>query len=442
MLGAPLVYTLTGITSPSYILQDPPKHLDWFYDPQQKHGSWLQVDRSDSLNLTVTDSHHSAYSSQTDTTDQLDDRGLGHRQRHRQRRGRIGGRRRRRGRAQRQRLGRGPVRQEPRLVHREQLVRHAQHQRVHDRRRLHRRDDAHLAGLPLPHRRLRPHGHGREADPGAGREAPYGLYELTLPGPTVQFQRGGALLRLVPAGAPERQRPLLPRRLDSTTGLVALDPSTLGPPVTLQGSGETPVTLPQPLFNQAYLVDATGSSVELTIAQTTGSGNTTKTNGTLSESVDADAGACGKVNLGVGEADACADVDVKFDNSNSWGSLKTSSTSTTSTNTFTLQQDSAAQPSWAYGAATAYYTDPLGTYRVAHAVDLMASAVGIENWKHLLRREAGPGAQPPQPDAAGLQRQGQDHRHPAVGLPRTPGSRSGAPGPCARTPTTAARPGR
>ena len=54
VLGAPIVYTLTGNPSPSYVLQDPPKHLDWFYDPQQKHGSWLNVDRSDSLDLDVT----------------------------------------------------------------------------------------------------------------------------------------------------------------------------------------------------------------------------------------------------------------------------------------------------------------------------------------------------------------------------------------------------
>ena len=68
VLGAPLVFTMTGHYVPTWILQDPPKHLDWFYDPQQKHGSWLNVDRSDSLNLTLTDATTSTYSSQNDTT--------------------------------------------------------------------------------------------------------------------------------------------------------------------------------------------------------------------------------------------------------------------------------------------------------------------------------------------------------------------------------------
>jgi hypothetical protein len=66
-LGAPVVFRFADHQVPTSILQDPPKHLDWFYDPQQKHGSWLQVDRSNSLNLTVTDSSNSSYESQTTT---------------------------------------------------------------------------------------------------------------------------------------------------------------------------------------------------------------------------------------------------------------------------------------------------------------------------------------------------------------------------------------
>ena len=67
VLGAPVVFTFADHRVATSILQDPPKHLDWFYDPQQKHGSWLNVDRSNSLNLSVTDDTTTAYASQTTT---------------------------------------------------------------------------------------------------------------------------------------------------------------------------------------------------------------------------------------------------------------------------------------------------------------------------------------------------------------------------------------
>src|SRR5262249_43944176 len=132
---------------------------------------------------------------------------------------------------------------------------------------------------------------------------------------------------------------------------------------------------------KAYLVDPTGSSVALAISGTTGSGDSTTTGGTLSESADIDAGASAEVHAGIGQVDACTDVDVKFNNSNSWSTLNTGSNTTVSTNTFTLQQDSAAQPNWAYGAATAYYTDPVGVYRAAHAVNVLASSESAPEWR-------------------------------------------------------------
>lgn len=177
-------------------------------------------------------------------------------------------------------------------------------------------------------------------------------------------------------------------------GLVPLAPGDLGLPATLKGSdqnGTQPAKqLPQPLLNKGYLVDSTGSSVSLTISGTSGSGSTTNTNNTISESADVDGGMKSKFNIGVVKGSACAGVDLKFNNSNSWGTLKTATTSTTSTNTFTLQQDGAAQPNWAYGAATAYYSDPSGVYRASHAVDLLASTESAPEWKQYYARRADP----------------------------------------------------
>ena len=373
---------MTGHHVPTFILQDPPKHLDWFYDPQQKHGSWLNVDRSNSLNLTVTDATTSAYSSQTDTTTSWTigasvtvnvtasaEAG-------------VNGRRRRRGRAQRQRHGRGPVRPQPRLVHREQLVRHAQHQRVDERRRPPRRHRAHLAGLPLPHRQLHAQGHQTGTRClGPDGQPQYGFYEITLPGATVPFGPGGG------RAFGDWYQPLHQNgnalsypALDAATGLVPLDPGTLGPPVTLAGSdanGDTPpVTLPQPLSTRATSSTPPGPRSRCPSRRPPAAATPPDANGTLSESADVDGGRTGRPTSASPAVSGCADVDVKLNNSNSWGSLKTSSNSTTSTNTFTLQQDAAAQPNWAYGAATAYYTDPAGVYRAAHAVDLLASTDG------------------------------------------------------------------
>ena len=291
-LGAPLVYTLTGLNVPSYVLQDPPKHLDWFYDPQQGHGSWLQVDRTDAYNLTVKDDTTSEYSSQTDTTNSWT----------------IGASVTVNVTAEAE-AGAGKIASGGGGASVSASVGY-QYDKNHDwytassssdtlSTSASTTDDDYVAGTmrtwqvyryPIVNYALV----DTDGNPILGPDGKprYGVYELTLPGPTVEFQ-GGARAYDWYQPVHQNGNALSYPPTDPLTGKVALDPSTLGPPVTLQGSGETPVTLPQPLFNHAYLVDATGSSVELTIAQTTGSGNTTQTNGTLSESVDADAGALG-----------------------------------------------------------------------------------------------------------------------------------------------------
>ena len=387
VLGAPVVYTMSGHYVPNFILQDPPKHLDWFYDPQQKHGSWLQVDRSNSLNLTVSDSQGSAYQSQNDTTTSwtigasvttnvtasaevglkgVDDAGAAL-----DASATVGG----------------------------------QYDHNHDwysgssssdtlTTNGSTNDDDLMAGTqrtwsvyryPIIGRPLTDKDGAPVLTPDG--QPQYGYYELTLPGATVPFGPGGGIAHQDWYQPPHQNGNALSYpALDSTTGLVAIDPGTLGPPVPLIGSdanGQQPTEqLNQPLVNKGYMVDATGSSVSLTVTTTTSGGDTTNATGTLSESADVDAGVSGTANFGVGEVSGCVDVDVKLNNSNSWGSLKTSSNTTTATNTFTIQQDSAAQPNWGYGAATAYYTDSAGVYRASHGVDILASTDAVDNWTH------------------------------------------------------------
>ncbi len=212
----------------------------------------------------------------------------------------------------------------------------------------------------------------------------YGFYEITLPGQTIPFGPGGGRTYGDWYQPLHENGNVLSYPATGSDGLVPLDPATLGPPVTLTGSGDNgnkPVTLPQPLLNKSYLVDPTGSSVDLAISGTTGGGGSTSDSGTLSESLDIDAGASAEADAGIGQVNACADVDLKFNNSNSWSTLTTSSNTTTSTNSFTLQQDAAAQPNWAYGAATAYYTDSAGVYRATHAVNVLASSDSAPEWR-------------------------------------------------------------
>ena len=375
---------MTGHHVPTWILQDPPKHLDWFYDPQRKHGSWLNVDRTDSLNLTVTDATTSTYSSQTDTTTSWTigasatlnvtastdvglkgqaDAGLGLSVS-----ASVGGS----------------------YDHNHDWYGQSGSSNTLSVSGATNDDDL-MAGTertwsvyryPIVNYTLKDT--NGDPLPAPGGQPQYGFYEITIPGATVPFGPGGGRAFGDWYQPPHQNGNALSYpALDAQTGLVPLDPGVLGPPVTLAGSdgGGTPVTLPQPLLNKGYLVDPTGSSVELSIAQTSGSGDTTNATGTLSESLDVDGGMSAKFACGVGSESDCADLDIKVNNSNSWGSLKTSSNSTTSTNTFTLQQDAAAQPNWAYGAATAYYTDPAGVYRAAHAVNLLASSEAAPEWR-------------------------------------------------------------
>ncbi|HVG96854.1 MAG TPA: hypothetical protein VNK05_08140, partial [Chloroflexota bacterium] len=402
VLGAPLVFSMSDHYVPSYILQDPPKHLDWFYDPQQKHGSWLNVDRSKSLNLTVTDTTTSTYSSQTTTGSDWT----------------IGGS-----------LtsntvasgasGLGPVANAGAGLDVSVEVgdQYDKNQSGYNQSSSSYTqslegatdDDDLLAGTsrtwqiyryPILGRTLK----NAQGQPvlGPGGQPQYGFYEITLPGQTVPFGPGdgrgikGWYQPVHQNGIAFSYPPI-----DTGTGVVPVVTPTavatpppgstplptpvpgaavLGAPVVLAGA--TPAAqLTQPLLNKAYEVGATGSSVELSIAQTSGSGNTTSTNNTLSESADVDGALTSKMNIGVEKVSACTDLDLKVSNSNSWSSLNTSSSSTTSTNTFTLQQDSAAQGNWAYGAATVYYTDPSGTYRASHAVNILADGESQSNWK-------------------------------------------------------------
>ena len=384
VLGAPLVFNFTDHQVPTSILQDPPKHLDWFYDPQQKHGSWLNVDRSSSLNLTVTDSSNASYQSQTTgTTDWT-----------------IGGSVTANVTASTE-AGLGKIANAGGGLDVSGEV-GGQYDHNHNwytagsstdtiSTSAATKDDDVLMGsqrswsvyrYPILGRPLTDD-HGQPVV-GPDGKPQYGFYEITLPGQTIPFGPGGG------RNFGDWYQPLhengnvLSYPAIGTDGLVALDPATLGPPVILTGSdanGNPPVSLPQPLLNKSYLVDPTGSSVDLAISGTTGSGGSTSDSGTLSESLDIDAGASAEVHAGIGQVNACADVDLKFNNSNSWSTLRTSSNTTTSTNSFTLQQDSAAQPNWAYGAATAYYTDSAGVYRATHAVDILASSESAPEWR-------------------------------------------------------------
>ena len=384
VLGAPVVFSFADRYAPSYILQDPPKHLDWFYDPQQKHGSWLQVDRSDSLNLDVSQNKTSAYESQTTTGSDWT----------------IGGSVTVNVTASGE-VGLDKVDDAKAGVDASTEVgdQYDKNQSSYDTDSSSRtltlkvatNDDDFLAGTarswhvyryPILGRPLQDT-QGRPVL-GPGGQPQYGFYEVTLPGGTVPFGPGGGrnfgdwYQPLHSNGNALSYPPIDSDPQSPTRGLVKLDPSALGPAVTLAGGGGT---LPQPLLNQAYMVDPTGSSVTLEISGTTGHGNSSSTNNTLSESADVDAGLSGKASFGVGEVSGCADVDLKLNNSNSWSALSTSSTTTTSTNAFTLNQSGAAQGDWAYGAATAYYTDPAGVYRAAHAVNLLASSEATSEWK-------------------------------------------------------------
>jgi hypothetical protein len=413
-LGAPLVFTFTDHNVATYVLQDPPKHLDWLppkatATPQPgltatpgptatlARGSWLNVDRSSALSLDVTQDKTTTYTSQSGTgTDWT-----------------IGGSVTVNVTASTEE-GLGPIANEGGGVEASASVgdqndRNSSSYNQNDSSNTlsvtgATDDDDYIAGTARSWTVYRYPILGRQMRDTQGRpvlgpngQPQYGFYEITLPGHTVAIPTGGGSAHAT-WYQPLHQNGLALSypQIDGNTGLVpvvtpgagvtpAPGAAVLGPGVTLQGSddnGQKPlVVLPQPLVNTAYLVGNTGETVQLRVSGTTGSGDTTNTNNTLSESADLDAGVSGGLYLGVAEVSACADVDLKFNNSNSWSTLKTGSTATTSNDTFTLTQDAAAQPNYGYAAATAYYTDPSGVYRVQHAVDMLYSSEAQQNWK-------------------------------------------------------------
>jgi hypothetical protein len=413
-LGAPLVFTFADHQVATYILQDPPKHMDWI-PPQPTatprpgltatpgptatlaRGSWVNVDRSSTFTLDVTQDKTTAYTSQSTTGSDWT----------------IGGSVTVNVTASTEE-GLGPIANAgggldaSASVGDQNDINSSSYNQGGSSHTLSVTgstvDDDYLAGTqrswtvyryPILGRALRDT-QGRPVL-GPNGQPQYGFYEITLPGHTTAIPTGGGLA-FGDWYQPVHQNgiALSYPQIDQSTGLVPVatpgagvtPPSgaaVLGPGVTLVGSddnGTKPlVVLPQPLVNTAYSVGNTGETVQLQISGTTGSGDSTNTNNTLSESADVDVGASGGLFLGVAEVSACADVDLKFNNSNSWSTLKTGSNSTTSTNTFTLTQDAAAQPNYGYAAATAYYTDPSGVYRVQHAVDMLYSTDAGPEWK-------------------------------------------------------------
>ena len=435
-LGAPLVYTLTGLNVPSSVLQDPPKHLDWFHDPQKQHGSWLQVDRSDAYNLTVKDATTSEYSSQTDTTTSwtigasvtVNATASGD--------AKIGG-----------------VADAGAGVSVSASVGY-QNDKNHDwytassssdtlSTSASTTDDDYVAGTmrtwqvyryPIVNYALT----DTDGNPILGPDGKprYGVYELTLPGPTVEFQ-GGA--RSYDWYQPVHQNGIaLSYPPTDSTGKVALDPSTLGPPVTLQGerrdAGDAAPAPVQPRLPRGRHRLLGGADHRADHRQRQ---HHPDERHPLRERR--------RRRGGMGEGQP---------RRRRGGRLRRRRRQVRKLQQLGLAQHLQHQHhlhQHLHPAAGLRRPAQLGLrrgHRLLHRPpwDLPRRPRRRPHGQRrrqrileaLLRREAGPGAQPPQPDAAGLQRQGQHHRHPAVGLLGRPAADPGrlgpAPGPRPRRP--------
>ena len=128
-----------------------------------------------------------------------------------------------------------------------------------------------------------------------------------------------------------------------------------------------------------YTWGGVGQTISIKWTETAGSGSEKSYDHTLSESVDIAAGVKGKANIGPLGASLSTNVKVNIHSNQSWGESEIASN--TSSNTTGISMVVPFYPSDAgqnYTFKTAIYSTTNGTFKVAHATDPLGEASGAE----------------------------------------------------------------
>jgi hypothetical protein len=358
VLGAPARFSFSGIPSLTAELQDAPKHADWI------DGHFINVDRSSDFAVSLTDKTGKEYATSTTTTSSST----------------IGG-------SVTADVGatgtlglKGFADVDLSADLRGSFAyQYAEDQASYDRqggstdrvvRRSSGNDDIVTGQLlnfsiwryPILGPPLRSATGATVVDPRTGRPF-YGYYEIEVPSTPTDFDAGGLDLSFY---QPQHENgnvlsyPQLP-----ADGIVPMP--DLGS-YSFQGQ-----TVHEPLFNDAYFVNATKGGIDFQIDEAHGGGTDRTSKNTLSGDSDVRlAGSAGFSIPGLGGAKEHACLDLHFDDEQSWGDLATSENTTTTSSVFSLDRDKAAIASDAYQAGTAMYYTTAGVQKMTHAVDLTA----------------------------------------------------------------------
>ncbi len=220
------------------------------------------------------------------------------------------------------------------------------------------------------------------------------FYEVVLPGPTTHFSGGGLNFDSYQPTYENGNILSYPRASSSTFTPPDLGehripcPSPVPPGQQCNADGTLTVGGPLVPARQIFF-DGTSGTLAYDYQNTTGSGNSFGYSHKLAESLDVKVGVKAKATTPFVSGEARASLDVEMHNSNSWGSLRTSDNSTTSETGITLNR-SAGDSTQAYAFYPVFYTTADGTIKVAHAVDVLASATGRAFWAGVYGRKADP----------------------------------------------------
>lgn len=203
------------------------------------------------------------------------------------------------------------------------------------------------------------------------QDNPHGVYEVIFPGPQFVFKSAGV-------DHSDWYQPI-----HQNHNLLSYPPVETEPfPADLGSFTKPDGTEVKDTMNQkvAYSFSGTAETLDISWTDEAGAGSEKSYNKTLSESLDLSIGYTGKVNFGVAKSESSFDVSLNFHNSNSWGGSTVASSTNSASKGITVNVPS-GNYNQAYSFVPAVYVSSGGgQLKVAHAADPLGSSAGQSWW--------------------------------------------------------------
>ena len=211
---------------------------------------------------------------------------------------------------------------------------------------------------------------------------PHAFQEIILPGPWERFGNGG--LSNADWYQPIHQN----RNVLSYPSLDDQDfPSDLGSFTLPDGTKVTDI------MNEGAIRswDGNAQTINVKWTDTAGSGKEKTYNHTLSKSEDITIGTSAKASFLFGSAEVDASVKLNFHNTNSWGGSTTENTTNSESTGILINVPAGTGREQAYNFRSAIYVSSGGgAFKVAHATDPLGSTLGADWWRSQYGRKPDP----------------------------------------------------